>query len=96
MELKKGGTYGDIIVEPNQERVHLEVWPNQVIEVIVYSDPQPNEDPSDRIHLIITDADGHRAGWLMNIDDASAVVDGLSAGIRRAVELGVPERPEGE
>lgn len=83
------------VLAPHSQRVYAEIWGNGAsIEVLVYKEPQPGEDKSDRIHLVITDSDGVQRGWLMNIEDATAIVRGLQAGIERAYEYGIPERPE--
>ena len=80
-------------IPPHSERIYLELWPNQAVEILCYSQPQPGEDNSDRIHLIIHE-DDNRRGWLMNCEDALAVIRGLTAGIAAAVELGIPWGPE--
>lgn len=80
-------------VPAHSQRVYGELWQNGAfIEVLVYEQPQPGEDVSDRIHLMITDCDGNRRGWLMNVEDATAIVKGLEIGMARARGYGVPER----
>jgi hypothetical protein len=89
--------YGDgreIEIPPHSERVYLEMWANGFIEVLFYSEPQPDEDPSDRIHLIVHGFGGERRGFLMNAEDATAMIHGLSTGIQRAIAAGVPLKPE--
>lgn len=98
-----GGKVGLNIIEtfeieipaPHSQRVYGELWQNGAfIEVLVYEQPQPGEDESDRIHLMITDCDGSRRGWLMNIEDAEAIIKGLRTGIARARVYGVPGYPQ--
>lgn len=82
------------MIPSHSERVYGELWSNGAfIEVLVYSQPQPGYDGSDRIHLMVTDCDGKRRGWLMNIEDATAIVTGLQKGIEKVKECGIPERP---
>lgn len=81
-------------VPPHSQRVYGELWQNGAfIEVLCYEQPQPGEDESDRIHLMITDCDGKRRGWLMNIEDAGAIMKGLGLGIKKARVYGIPARP---
>jgi hypothetical protein len=94
--LQEGGVimYDDgkeVEIEPHSERVWLEVWHNgTTIETLCYSRWQDGNMESDRIHLVITPDGGERMGWLMNIEDANAIVMGLSRAISRAIELGIP------
>jgi hypothetical protein len=96
IDLKLGGTIelqpGRVIeIPPHSQRVFGELWGNGAfIEVLFYDEPQPDQDPSDRIHLLITQADGKRRGWLMNVEDANSIIGGLSVGIRCALEKRVP------
>lgn len=72
-------------IPPHSQRVYGELWQNGAfIEVLVYEQPQPGEDDGDRIHLMVTDCDGERRGWLMNVEDAAAIVKGLEIGMARA------------
>jgi hypothetical protein len=93
-----GGTikYDDgreVVIETHSERVWVEVWSNgAIIETLCYSEPQEGSVNSDRIHLIITDGNGERTGWLMNIEDAIAIIGGLSRAVSRAIDLGVPAK----
>ena len=92
INIKHGGIFGKITIPTHSERVFLEVWPNHSIEVLVYSQPQPDADENDRIHLIITDDDGRR-GWLMNGEDASAVLNGVAMGLAKLDRMGISYTP---
>lgn len=85
-----------IEIPPHSQRVYLEIWGNGFIDVLFYAEPQLDEDPSDRIHLMIHGFGGERRGFIMNVQDAICMVHGLSTGIQRAIEEGVPTRPEQE
>lgn len=75
----------------HSERMGAWVWANGArIEVLLYSEPQPGEDPSDRIHLLVTDQGGERRGWLMNQEDALAVMTLLEMAACRAAARGYP------
>jgi len=80
-------------IQPHSQRVFLEVWANGAMEVLFYTEPQPDTDPSDRIHWMITGFDGERRGFLMNVEDTIATIRGLSIGIQCAIEMGVPTKP---
>ena len=96
VDLIHGGTieYPDgrtITLPPHSQRVFGSIWHNGAfIEVLFYEQPQPSQDASDRIHLLITPAKGKRRGWLMNVEDAIAIIRGLSVAITHAIEQGVP------
>ena len=78
-------------VPPRSDRVFGTIWPNGAfIEVIVYQEPQPNEDPADRIHLMIHPEGQEQRGWIMTIEDALCIIQGLSTGIQEAIRLGIP------
>ncbi len=67
--------------------VHTERWRNGAcIESLYYPDPLAGEDPSDRIQLLVTSAKGEPRGWLMNAQDAIAMIRTLSAALARALE----------
>lgn len=98
MDLQSGGTIvlggNTIEVEPCKERIHGALWGNgALIEVLFHAEPLEGEDVSDRIQLLITPAGGKRRGWLMNVEDALEVVEGLHTGIKLAVENNVPLKP---
>lgn len=81
----------EITLEAHSQRVFGCIWANgAVAEVLFYDEPQPGHDVSDRIHLLITPAGGERRGWLMNIEEAVEVISGLTIGMRKAIETGVP------
>lgn len=81
-------------IPEHSQRVYGELWQNGAfIEILVYEQPQPGEDENDRVHLMITDCDGNRRGWLMNIEDAQAIIKGLGQGIDRARAYGIGDRP---
>lgn len=96
IDIVNGGTItfdsGEVMLEPHSERVWVEVWSNgTIIEVLCYSEPQPDTVESDRIHLLITTG-GKTTGWLMNIEDAIAIISGLSRAMSKAIDLGVPTK----
>jgi hypothetical protein len=94
IDLKLGGaTDWGVCVEPHSQREHLAVLGSAVYEFFFYEEEQPDEDPSDRIHVIITTADGHKTGWLMNVQDAMIFIRGLSVCVQKAIEAGVPLTP---
>lgn len=80
-------------IPPHSQRIYLELWGNGFIDVLFYDEPQPDADPSDRIHLLVHGFGGERRGFIMNVQDAICMVHGLSTGIQRAIEAGVPMRP---
>ena len=85
----------DII--PHSQRVALAVWSNGAfVEVLFYEERQAGEDDSDRIHLLITSEGKKPRGWLMNVQDATAIIRGLSIAIDRAIDAGVPMKPSGD
>lgn len=92
-DLKLGGTINGIEIPPHSQREHLAVYGKAVYEFLFYESAQPGEDPSDRIHVIITTCDGQKQGWLMNVEDALVFIRGLSVCVQKAVESGVPLRP---
>ena len=100
IDVKLGGSidFGEgraIEIQPHSQRVFGEAWGNGAfVEVLFYDEDQPGADPSDRIHLMITPAGGARRGWLMNVEDARAIIAGLTIGIRRAVEADIPARSQ--
>ena len=57
-------------------------------EFILYDGPQPDEHPSDVMHMLITDADGNRRGWVMNVEDAMIIIRGLSRLVDNALMVG--------
>lgn len=81
--------------DPEQVRVY--VWRNgATIETVLYPEPLPGEDPADRIHLLVTDQEGNRAGWLMCPEDAMAMIDCLTRAVGRTMEEGFPMLPKQE
>jgi len=62
------------------------------IEVLVYTEQQSGEDPSDRIHLLIHAGQAQR-GWLMNVEDAVSIIAGLSAAIEQVIVRDIPVKP---
>lgn len=82
------------IITQHSQRVYGEIWQNGAfIECLVYQAAQPDCDGNDRIHLLITDATGDRRGWLMNVEDAQAIIKCLERGIEKSNEYGVPHGP---
>jgi hypothetical protein len=103
-DIKRGGIVEfedghQVEVLPDAERVWGELWHNGAfIEVMCHSEPRCPE-PSDRIHLQITDGGGNRKDWLMNVEDAMAIVQGLTMAVRQAIMEDWPLKPaqsEGE
>jgi len=93
MDLKLGGKVGKVEVPPHSEREYLELWGNgAILEMLFYSELQ-NDEPSDRIHLMITDSDGARHGWLMNVEDAIGIIRGLSVATQKAIGANIPTKP---
>ena len=98
MNVREGGyvEFGDgsrIEVPAHSQRVHGDIWHNGCfIEVLFYEEEQPGEHPSDRIQLLVTDSEGIRDGWLMNVDDALSIVRGLVTAIQIAIESDTPVR----
>lgn len=88
--------FGDgktLVIPPHSQRVYLEVWSNGFIDVLFYQEPQEDEDPSDRIHLMVHDFDGGVRGHIMNVEDAICIVHGLTTAIQHAIGAGVPTKP---
>lgn len=80
-----------VTLKPHSCRVWVEVWNNgTIIETLCYPERQPDSVDSDRIHLLITPESGEEIGWLMNIEDATAIIAGLSRAIGKAIDMGVP------
>ena len=89
LELDSGKTMEFI---SHSERVYLSVWQGNgaFIETLCYSQPQEDCVESDRIHLFIGQGNGEAEGWLMNIEDAECIINGLANAINKADELGIP------
>ena len=96
VDLLRGGIieYPDghkVTIPPHSQRVFGSIWHNGAfIEVLFYEQTQPRQDASDRIHLLVTLANGKRNGWLMNVEDAIAIIRGLSVAITQAIEQDIP------
>lgn len=74
--------------------MYKQTWGNKAeIEVVFYPETIPGEDPSDRIQMFVTPAGKDTRGWLLNVEDAVAVIRGLSIGIQECVFADVPTRP---
>ena len=92
VDAREGGTIefedgSRIEVPAHSQRVHGDIWHNGAfVEVLFYQEPQPGEDPSDRIHLMVTDRNGDKDGWLMNAEDAVSIIRGLTAALQAAVD----------
>jgi hypothetical protein len=76
----------------NRDLVLRSEWSNKAwIEVYYYLEPIEGEHPSDRIHLYVKDADRELPrGWLMNVQDATDIIYGLSKAMCRAIEDNIP------
>lgn len=82
-----------IEIPAHSQRVHGEIWHNGAfIEVLFYQEQQPGKHPSDRIHLMVTDGEGNRSGWLMNTEDAVSIIRGLTTAVQAAIESNIPVR----
>lgn len=99
LDLKDGGKIlckdGTVLkLKPHSERTYLAYWKGNgaLIEVLSYGKPWKGEHESDRIHLIVKSGDGKRQGWLMNIEDAEHIIEGLIGAIRYTGLRGVPRR----
>lgn len=99
IDCKLGGTvdHGDgriVKIQPHSQREYLAVYGKTVYEFFLYENPQPNEEESDRINVIIKDYDGKFTNWLMNVEDAVVFIRGLSLCIQKAIEIGIPLKPQ--
>lgn len=75
------------------ERVYLAAWPNGVQhDVWFLEEPLAGHAESDRIYLRLVDKKGLEHNFLMNIEDANSLIIGLSLGIRKSLDAGVPVR----
>ena len=97
IDLHRGGKVkcenGKVLkVKPHSERTYLALWRGNgaMIETLAYSKKVKGEVNSDRIHLIIRDGNGKKQGWLMNIEDAEHIIEGLICSIRLTGIRGVP------
>jgi len=94
VDLKAGGEVAGRTIPAHSERIYLEAWQNgAMVEVLFYEEPPDPAEPSDRIHLVVTPADGESQGWLMNVEDAIGVIRGLSVAVQAAIEAEVPIKP---
>ena len=98
-DIKKGGRIdwedGRFIdVPPQEDRIHLSVFPNGVyIEVVYYDEPVDGHDPSDRIHLLWHPEGGDQRGVIMNTVDACTIIHGLAKAVGLCLEDGFPILP---
>ncbi len=97
--LKRGGKIlckdGTVLkLKPHSDREYLSYWEGNgaCMEVLAYKERWEGYVDSDRIHLIIRSGDGTRKGWLMNIEDAEHVIEGLVVAMRLTGKRGVPRR----
>lgn len=98
IDLKLGGVvdHGDgrvVKIIPHSQREHLAILGSTVYEFFFYVEPQPDENPSDRINVIIRESNGKSVNWLMNVEDAIIFIRGLSICIQKAMDVGVPLKP---
>lgn len=84
----------EVWIEPAPERQCLAVLGKTVYDFWYHPEPLPGEDPSDRIRMIITSADGGVTEALGNVEDALLIIRGLSICATEAVVAGVPTRPK--
>lgn len=99
LDVKRGGKIlcndGTVLkLKPHSERVFLSYWTGNgaCIEVLAYEEKWKGHHKSDRIHLITRDSTGKRRGWLMNIEDAEYVIEGLIIAMRLTGNRGVSKR----
>ncbi len=99
LEVIKGGRVlckdGSVLkLKPHSDRVFLSYWEGNgaFMEVLAYKERWKGRVDSDRIHLIIRDSKGKRRGWLMNIEDAEYIIEGLVVAMRLTGKRGVPRR----
>jgi hypothetical protein len=97
IDLKLGGTidHGDgrlVEIQPHSQREYLGVLGTTIYEFFFYEEQQSDE-PSDRIQILITDRDGCKQGWLMNVEDAIILIRGLSQCCLKAISASVPVAP---
>ena len=97
IDLHKGGKMKcdngkTVKIKPHSERVYLAAWKGNgvVIETLSYSEQLKGNVDSDRIHLIVRDCRGKKHGWLMNIEDAEHIIEGLIVAMRKVGERGIP------
>ena len=97
--LKQGGKIlckdGTVLkLKPHSERIYLAYWQGNgaLIEVLAYNKRWKGESESDRIHLIIRSAGRKRRGWLMKVEDAEHIIEGLIVAMRLTGSRGVPRR----
>ncbi len=94
IDVKHGGvTDWGVEIEPHSEREYLAILGKTVYEFLFYTEKLENHDSSDRIHVMVTSADGSKQGWLMNIEDALIFMRGLSICMYKAVQAGIPPKP---
>jgi hypothetical protein len=99
LKLKNGGKVlckdGSVLkLKPHSEREYLSYWEGNgaCMEVLAYSEKLKGCVDSDRIHLRIRDSKGKKQGWLMNIEDAEHIIEGLVVAMRLTGKRGVPRR----
>ena len=89
------------IIEPHPCRVHLEIRGMALYDFYCYPegprDTDPDADSSDVIQMILTAFNQDEpTGWLMNVQDALAIIHGLSTAAGLAIEDGIPVAPVDE
>lgn len=98
MDLKEGGVVTiddkELYIEPCEYRIYGTLWKNgSMIEVLYYPPNSIDEEdfhPSDRMHLFITDCNGSKRGWRLNVEDALEIIEGLAKGIKLCLQDRVP------
>jgi len=81
--------------EPTNYQTHLElfksVWRNNATIQVLYYNAPPTLIKSDVIELSIKPTDGRNARtWLMNVQDATDIIYGLSKAMSLAIENEIP------
>lgn len=78
------------VLHPSLDKpLFTSIWKNGAkIEVYYYEKPLKDEDPSDRIQLIISPAGQKPRGWILNLADATDIIYGLSKAMSLLIEAG--------
>lgn len=71
----------------NPQPIFVSQWKNGAkIEIFFYKKPLPNEDPTDRIQLLISPSGQKPRGWILNLADATDIIYGLSKAMSFYIE----------
>jgi hypothetical protein len=73
------------------KQIFKAIWKNNAeINVVYYDEKLEGEDSSDRIHLLIKPAGGKETGFILNIQDATDIIYGLSKAMSVCIENKIP------